>query len=90
MSWVMCIRSTALYNIVVQDKKWFCGDRMVQVLVKDAGDNGIWYTVYGLWVNLSWSGGVTCMVRLTLFDTNTEYLESPYHLARVAKQRLHR
>jgi len=43
MSWVPRIQSTALYNIIVQDKKWFdhpenVASRMVQVLVKDGED----------------------------------------------------
>jgi ATP-binding cassette subfamily B (MDR/TAP) protein 1 len=43
MSWVTRIRSTALYNVIVQDKKWFdrpenAASRMVQVLVKDGED----------------------------------------------------
>ena len=43
MSWVTRIRSTALYNVIVQDKKWFdrpenAASSMVQVLVKDGED----------------------------------------------------
>ena len=43
MSWVTRIPSTALYNVIVQDKKWFdrpenMASRMVQVLVKDGED----------------------------------------------------